>query len=298
MFKSNIRRNSFFSYALIVLLAVVVSLGIVSCSDDDDPVSSQANHFDAVGFLIYASGVKLLDYFGPDYGPGDNVALLDTLRASQGLNPAWSARFYDEDTVEIDPPTDADKSLAAIFTDPTVAEIWFHPGEDGDFDDFHLRGLRPGSTTVKFQVMHADHADFTTLPIPIIVDTNVLHDEPIGVILEDEESGTELAKAWVVATDSVTGSLTVSANDSTDHMEAIFFDVHDTEFWPDETHHSLVVTSSDTTVVKISGQEAEEPWAFKLVGRNAGSATITVYLYHDAAIGKTFTSIPVTCTAP
>ena len=298
MFESNTQQKSYVRYILVALLMAMFSLGMVSCSDDDDPVSSPANHFDAVGFLIYASGVKVLDYFGPDYGAGDNVALLDTLRASQGLNPAWSAKFYNTDTVEIDPPTDADKSLAAVFTDPTVAEIWFHPGEDGDFDDFHLRGLKAGTTTVKFQVMHVGHTDFTTLPIPVIIDTDVLHDEPVGIILEDEDSGTELAKSWVVATDSVTGSLIVPMNDSTDHIETIFFDANGTEFWPDETHHSLVITSSDTTVVKISGQSPAEPWAFKLVGRSAGSATITVYLYHDASIGKTFTSIPVTCQAP
>ena len=272
---------------------LALALVVAGCSDDDDPVSSQSEHFDAVGYIIYASGVKVLDYFGPDYGAGDNVAYLDTLRASQGLNPRWDSKFYNEDTVEINPPSPSHQTLAAEFTDPGIAELWWHDGEDGYFEDFHLRGLAPGTTTVKFKVMHVGHADFTTLPIPVIIDTNVLHDTPVGIILEDEDSGTLLATAWTTDIDSVSGSLSVPANDSTDHIEVIFFDQNATEFWPDDVVHSLVVESSDTTVVKISGQDPAEPWAFRLVGRAAGSATITVFLYHNAAIGKTFTAIPV-----
>ncbi|MBD3258423.1 hypothetical protein GF377_08310, partial [candidate division GN15 bacterium] len=124
--------------ALITAIALTALLA-VGCSDDDDPISSQEDHFEAVGFLIYASGVPVLDYFGPDYGPGDNIANMDTLFLSQGLNPGWDSKFYNEDTVEINPPAGTAQTLSASFADP-IAELWWHAGEEGQFEDFHLRG--------------------------------------------------------------------------------------------------------------------------------------------------------------
>jgi len=264
-----------------------------SCSDDDDPVSSQANHFDAIGMQILQSGVVILDYYGPNYGAGDDIADLDTLSASQGLNPHWNTKFYDEDGELIDPPTDDDKSFGAEFADTSIAELWWHEGEDGTYE-FHLRGKKEGYTTVEFKVLHVDHADFTTLPIPLVIGDEVLHDAPIGARLYDEESGNLLTTAWIADSSKIEGSLTVSVGTSTDHIEAIFFDENDTEFWPEVPPHSLVVESSDEDVVTITGQEENEPWAFKLTGVSEGTATITVYIYHDGSVGKTFTAIPVT----
>jgi len=278
---------------LIFSLAFILPLLISGCGDDK--LSNQEEHYDAVGIVIYQSGIKVLDYYGPDYQAGDSLAYLDTLHASLGLNPHWNAKFYNDDGEEIDPPLTPDEggeqTFAATFT-PEIAELWWHEGEDGHFE-FHVRGLETGKGTVIFNVMHIGHADFTTLPIPVIIDSTMLHDAPIGVKLFNEESEELLATAWLADSSYTEGTLNVSADDSTGHIEAIFFDINDTEFWPEVPPHSLVVESSDTTNVTIGGQTEEEPWAFKLYGHNSGSATITVYIYHDGAVGKTFSPIDV-----
>lgn len=279
-----------------VRLAIVSALIVVasiSCSDEDDPISPQAEHFEAIGIQVLQSGVVILDYYGPDYGAGDNIARFDTLYASQGLNPHWETKFYNEDGDLVDPPSDADKSFGAEFADTSVAELWWHEGEEGEYE-FHLRGKKEGETTVEFKVLHAGHADFTTLPISVIIGAEILHDEPIGVNLKDEETGDIFATAWLADSAKVEGNLTVDAGSTTDHIEALFFDSYGTEFWPGAPPHSLVVESSNETTVTITGQEPDEPWAFKLTGESPGSATITVYIYHDGSVGETFTAIPVT----
>ena len=91
-----------------------------------------------------------------------------------------------------------------------------------------------------------------------------------------------------------TGSFTLSSDETTDHIEAVFFDEHDVEFSPPVPPHSLVVQSSDENTVTVTGQEPEEPWAFKLRGETTGSTSITVLLYHDDNVGATFKPVPVT----
>ena len=45
----------------------------ISCSDDN-PVTPQEEHFEAVGMIIYDGQDKLMDYFGPDYTLEDEFA--------------------------------------------------------------------------------------------------------------------------------------------------------------------------------------------------------------------------------
>jgi hypothetical protein len=274
-----------------VFAFVLIAVFAISC--DDDPIAPQSDHFEAVGMVIFQSGAMVLDYYGPEYDAGDQTAYLDTLYASQGLNPHWSVRFYNEDGDLVDPPEEDNQWFAADFANPDLAELWWHEGEDGEFD-FHLKGNQAGQTTVEFKIMHIDHADFTTLPIPLVIDETVLHGAPVGVRLYDEESEDLLATAYIAGSGNDSeGLFTLTAGNTTDHIEAIFFDEEDIAFWPGVPPHSLVVESSNTSVVNITGQEPEEPWAFKLEAVSAGTANITVYIYHDGAVGKTFTPINV-----
>ncbi|MBD3233371.1 MAG: hypothetical protein GF315_06570 [candidate division Zixibacteria bacterium] len=276
-------------YSVMIILSII----IIGCSDDDNPLTPQEEHFDAAGLIIYQSGATILDYFAPDYPPG-TTEIDDTLFVSQGLNPHWNAKFYDEDRNVIDPPDNDNQHFGAEFADSDIAELWWHEGDEGEFE-FHINGLAEGVTTVEFQALHVDHADFTTLPIPIVVDTTVLHGEPIGVKLIDEESDSLLATAYLEGSGNPTqDTLRVVGGETTDHIETIFFDEDDIEFWPGVPPHSLVVTSSDTTIAAITGQEPDEPWAFKLNGKSAGECTITVFIYYDGEIDKQFEEIPVT----
>ncbi|MBD3409960.1 MAG: hypothetical protein GF419_07120 [Ignavibacteriales bacterium] len=275
-----------------LLALVALSLGFFACSDEDNPASDQMEHFEAYGMIIYQSGAKVLDYFGPDYDPGTTM-IGDTLTIDQGLTPHWEVQFYDPDRNVIAPPTDADKSFGAAFNPPSAAELWWHEGEEGSFE-FHIRGLEAGFATVEFHVLHGDHADFSTLPVPLVVSEKVSHDAPVGVKLLDETSGDLLATAWLADSAKVEGELAIADGETTDHIEAVFFDKYGVEFHPGVPPHSLVVESGDSKVARVGGQTQAEPWAFTLEGVSAGSTSIVVNIYHDGAVGKTFTAVPVT----
>jgi hypothetical protein len=281
--------NLIFKIISALFLFIIFFAG--SC-EDGDPIAPQEEHFDAVGIRITQSGVLILDYFAPDY-PAGTTTISDTVFLNQGINPKMEANFYDENKNIIAPPNNSEISFGAQFTDNTIAEIWWHAGEEGTFDDFHLKGLKNGSTTFKFQVLHAGHADFQTLQIPVVVDTLVLHGEPVGVRLYDENSGSLLAEANLAADGTVSGSIVINNGTSTDHIEAIFFDEENIEFSPPTPEHSLQVASSQISIASITGIEPDEPWAFKVQANSAGSCTITLSILHNGTAEETFAPIPV-----
>ena len=49
-------------------------------------------------------------------------------------------------------------------------EVVQDEGDEGKFV-FYLRGLEDGETTIKLQISHEGHVDFTTLPIPVRVES-------------------------------------------------------------------------------------------------------------------------------
>jgi len=56
--------------------------------------------------------------------------------------------------------------LGTAVDDPTTVQITKHGDEHWAVD---LSGLQAGQTTVRFMVMHAGHADFTSLEMPVTV---------------------------------------------------------------------------------------------------------------------------------
>ncbi len=154
-----------FSFRLIVLILLFVLLSGSSC--EDDPISSPTEHFEAVGIIIYSSGVKVFDYFGPDYDPTAS-AIDDTIKIQTGLTPRWEAKFYDENRIEIESPVDPDNSFGAQIDNANLLNIQWNAGEEGSFS-FYLNGLMPGSTKIKFQILHGDHPDFETLPVVVTI---------------------------------------------------------------------------------------------------------------------------------
>ncbi|NTW50492.1 MAG: hypothetical protein HGB19_12340 [Chlorobiales bacterium] len=278
-------------HRLSVLILAFSMFSTFGCSDDD-PVSTNGQHFDAAGVYITSSGVPVWDYFGPDYTAGDASAYKDTISIMVGDNGHWKVQFYDNQKHIINAPSDANKFLAFEFEDTTVAQAWWHPGEEGTFD-FHMKGLKDGLTKVKIKVMHVDHPDFTTLWIPVVVKAQA-HGEPIGIRLYDEESSTLLATAYLDGRpEPTTGQFSVTHSQSTNHIVAQFFDAGGIEFQPDSSR-TLDISSSNTSIVTISGQDAAEPWAFKITGISAGAAELTFKLLHSGTVEKTFKPVSVT----
>ena len=151
----------------ILALALSITATLAGCGDDD-PVSSQADHFEAEGLVLVDSGIRFFRYFqGIIDTTGTNAAHLE---AEVGeLTGHWSIRFIDTTGNEIAPPTDPDTRFTWVIADPSIVEVFQDPGDEGSFD-FHLRGLQAGETTIILEITHVDHADFRSIPIPVQVE--------------------------------------------------------------------------------------------------------------------------------
>lgn len=270
--------------ALLVMLAAVLP----SCGDDDDPLSSQTEHFEAIGMYFSSSGIPVASIL--------RGVTTDTFHVPLGaLTEHIDAEFYDDDENIIDPPTDADKSLGWSIDNPSVVEVWQHEGEEGGYE-FHLRGLAQGETHIEFFVVHAGHNDYRSGKIPVAVAPDpTAHDAPIGVVVFEEATGDSLATSFLTdSSQSVQGTIAVTNGTTTDHLEVEFFDHNGIRFTPAVPPHALQVISANSSVLAVTGQEPGEPWAFKLQGVSQGATTITINILHDGSVGKSFKPIPVT----
>ena len=273
-------KKQFILYVLLMFSAVF----FVSC-DDEDPVSSEVDHYESIGMVFYDSGIEIARILR-----GETT---DTLTTTEGgMSSHIEVKFLNENEEIIDSPDNEDKTLAWEFEDATIADIWQHDGEEGAFD-FHLEGLKEGETSIEFFVMHEGHSDYRSGEIPVKIEHEAddNYGAPVGYYLIDEESGNTLL---TLAESGVTGALSVNVNETSDHIEVEFFDANGIEFQPAAPPHALLVESSDTNILQITGLEEDEPWAFKIQGVSSGNATITIKLMHDEIIGKEFVPINVT----
>lgn len=269
------------SFLLIAFLSVV----FFSCKEEDAPLPPQEDHFKAEGIVFMQSGIIIADIFR---GVTD-----DTLFAPKGgMTSGIDVKFYDGNKNIINAPDKNKQKLSWEFINNTLASVWQHPGDEGGYE-FHLKGLAVGTTQMEFFVMHEGHADFRSGKITVVVrDDSTAHGEPVGLKLYDEESDSLLVT--VQANGVVIGSINLPATtDTTDHIEIKFFDDNGTEFQPDATEHSVMITVTNSTIAGITGLDPNEPYAFKVYGKTFGSTIFKIELKHMGTVEKTFSNIPI-----
>ena len=182
-----------------VLLAFVVLFA--ACGEDDNPIIDDGHdhedepfHADADGFVLKVDGNQIYRQF-----EGEHEGSI-TLKVGEELEVA--AAFLDHDGDEFLPenPEEEDEhdhdhdeeevfALALSAFDSSIIKIHLHEHEDEhdheDEDDhedehhdeelaeqftFEVDGVKAGETSIKFQLLHGDHADFTAaLMIPVTV---------------------------------------------------------------------------------------------------------------------------------
>lgn len=250
--------------------------------NEDDPIPAE-EHFEAIGVYLHDSGIEIASILR---GVTD-----DTLVApAGGLSGSLNVQFYNENEEIINPPTGG-QTLGFEVGDTSIAGIFQHPGEEGGFE-FHLRGKQAGVTYVELFVLHEGHSDFRSGQIPVRVeDQSGTHGEAVGLKLYDEESGSLIAT--VNADSTVTGSLSVPPNDTTDHIEVMFFDENNVEFQPPVPEHSLDYQLGNTTIAGIDPPTIDEPWAFRIIGNTAGATTIILILKHNNSAEYTSSPVPI-----
>ncbi|MBK8946193.1 MAG: hypothetical protein IPM32_13130 [Ignavibacteriae bacterium] len=150
-------KNHFFKSVLFFSFLLV----FISCKDDD-PITPAEDHFEAIGTIIYdATGAVVVSILR---GRTD-----DTLQINNGeLSDHFEVKFYDENENIINPPNNENIKLSYEIGENTIASWWQHEGEEGGFE-FHLNGLKPGTTTLELFIVHEGHNDYRSGLIPLIV---------------------------------------------------------------------------------------------------------------------------------
>jgi hypothetical protein len=146
-------------YFLIALFSILPLLLITACSEDD-PVTPQVDHFEAIGVVLYQGG--------------DVVAAIlrgetsDTLDAAENeTGEITVVRFYDEDENIVEAHAD-EVTFSWEIADTSIAEVLQDSGEEGAFE-FRLRGKQAGTTTIEFFILHEGHADFRSGKLTLVV---------------------------------------------------------------------------------------------------------------------------------
>ena len=149
--RTNFMQTKFFVLA-------ILSLFIFSSCGDDDPVTPQEDHFEAVGTVIYdATGAEILRIL--------RGVTSDTLTAQVGvLSDHYNVKFINDEENVVNPPSDEETEMGVDVTNPALLET--EQDEPGAFE-FHLKGLATGITTIEIKILHAGHSDYRSGLIPV-----------------------------------------------------------------------------------------------------------------------------------
>ncbi len=274
-----LRKNLTIIYRYIATLIMLVVLA-VGCSEDSTAPDDD-HHFEAIGLTLRQNGVDIVSY--------ENGAVTGEIEVEEGLTTTLiSVRFLLEDGTE-GIPEDDEFSLRLNIEDESIASIVQHAGEDWSF---HIKGESHGHTDLTISVLHGDHADFESAPIEIHVEEHGGEEEPVGLIILEEDTGDTLI---TVNNGTVTGSLSVAAGDTTDHLVVFFLNDEGETFQPDPAEHALTFINADAATAEAM-QHEDEAYEMVVVGKQAGSTTFVVRLLHDGTPEFDTPDIPVTVT--
>lgn len=169
------------------VLGLSLVLFAVACEDNKDS-SEEEGHTDADGFILEANGTEIYREF-----KGSTTGSI-TLKVGGDLD--LSVHFLDDDGNEIeheeeehDDHGDEEEELKVSGFDASIATIEFHEEDGhnhrkislnlrGQEEDEHamvleVKGVGAGSTSFKLELMHGDHADYTsTKNVPVVVTAN------------------------------------------------------------------------------------------------------------------------------
>ncbi len=149
-----------FPFPVLILFLLMTDCG----NEKRNPIAPQHDHFNAEGIVLIDSGVRFFRMFRGQIDTA--VGKVDTLIVPIGLTSHWEIKFLDDNETEIDPPGNINKRFGWAIADPSLLEVYQH--EDDEWE-FHLRGKKEGDTSIEFRVIHNDHTDFRTLPIPVSI---------------------------------------------------------------------------------------------------------------------------------
>ena len=152
--------------AYLVFLFTSMILFTTGCEDDDN---DHDHHTDAEGFVLKSeSGTEVYKEF-------EGAIITNNLTLGVGDTLELSVHFLDHDSDEIehDDGEDEDElSVSGFNADVAIVSVEEHEETGSDHHEMALEiiGVSAGSTEFKLELMHGDHADYTsTNNIPVTV---------------------------------------------------------------------------------------------------------------------------------
>ncbi len=194
MFTYFFERDFTFTVSRLVLFAFVAMLPFIGgCSEDQNPITDdhqgeeETFHADADGVLLKVDGAEVYRQYQETQNGGITLGENDEIEVQViFLNPNGEEIHLDEiageEGEEDEHGHDVEEAFGLAITEYDSAIIEVHlseEDEDGHAEDehdegeselsFEVVGLKAGETTIKLQLLHGDHPDFTALPIPVTV---------------------------------------------------------------------------------------------------------------------------------
>ena len=255
------------NFKYIINIFFLISIIYTQGCKEDTVQTPQSEHFQASGMIIYNETLSDTILY---YHNGVLMAGHDSLFVPfNALSGHWTIKFLDSDKKQLEPPSDQNHTLGWLIDDPNKLELYRH---GSDIWEFHLKGKELGMTNIKFQILHEGHADFQTIPIPVKIDTSTIG-EVGGAKLFLEENDSLLVKD---SAGIVSGNFKVAINDSLGHIEIKFLDITGNTFFydPPSPPYSLGWIISDVSKIGIEPPTLDEPWAFRIIGKQTGTSTI------------------------
>ncbi len=254
-------------FSTVVGILIPATIFLASCSTEN-PVSPETDctHVDGEGLLVASSGGTVMAsqwLLNVDGG-------LTTIAGEE--SDRLTVRFLDPDSnaaLFVDNCTD--HSLRWTGLDTSIARIELWPG--GGKYDVTVRGVAPGSTSVRFLAWHAgDHADFTSQPISIVVEGGLGTDTANGLRIVD---GTEtLVEVWGdAATGVVSDSLRLAPNVTTSRLQVVWLNSDSLPIV--QPLSSLSASIADPTVAQVVDVSTT---GLQLAGVNPGVTTLSLLL--------------------
>jgi len=152
----------------VVFLLTSMILFTISCEDDDHDHDEE--HTDADGFVLEdESGTEVYREF--------EGAMTGTVTLTVGDTLELTVHFLDHEANEIEHEEEEhEDELKVSENDANIAVVEVESHEDGEEDEehhemaLHVIGVSTGTTSFKLQLMHEDHADYTsTNNVPVTI---------------------------------------------------------------------------------------------------------------------------------
>ena len=146
--------------AQLVLLITSMMFFTTGCEDDDH--DHDEDHTDAEGFILEnESGTEVYKEF-------EGAIVTNNLTLSVGDTLELSVHFLDHDGEEIEHEEDGEEEEGLRITgnNESIAIVESEEHEEGEEEHhemaIHVIGVSIGSTEFKLELMHDDHADYTS----------------------------------------------------------------------------------------------------------------------------------------